>query len=444
MPIPDPLKLIAADVLSGKARRAKVRTLMGWYGLKKRREAGLTAIRTDLTALGITCTPEFESAGFDDQVKFVRMGEEADTSADFEPTESKSYKLEFEPAVSAKGRVRVFLRTYDAFERFRASVISDRLAKILQNGQNARREDRDLFPFYAVIELASSATEGDVEEWLAEAARLDPAESTSIEPAEVKELAIDLDDLKRHLSDLNEALRADFGRQVLELKQAMDEKVDEVRLEAIRKLAKELNDEEALKVIQEFEEETKEKLAVQVRELNEAYSEINLLNAQIQDLVESLRERDEYDPTDAYPTMSATVRLFSDLCEGSPIVVHDNAMRSAQRSASTRRREVLQFLLVLRDLADGIYSRGGIGKPFREWFAERGYEYAQGDSQTGATRFGQERDIQLRGSKIQMEEHVTLFPNTQNCLTVYFYRDDAERQLVVGYVGPHLRTANSR
>jgi hypothetical protein len=75
MKIPDVLAQIADDVKAGRSRRAKVRTLMGWYGLKKRREAGISVIRGHLFELGLQTVPDFESADFDGQVPFAIAGQ---------------------------------------------------------------------------------------------------------------------------------------------------------------------------------------------------------------------------------------------------------------------------------------------------------------------------------------------------------------------------------
>ncbi len=439
METPVNLKQIADDVLAGKPRRAKVRTLLGYFGLKRRRESGLGAIRSILTDLGISTIPSFEVVGFDDQVRFVILG--SDQAAD--ETSEEDASVAFSLEAIGVNRFRALLKTFDSHERFLNRVVSDRLARVLQKGQNPRREDRDKFPFFVTIEGDTLTTE-KVESWLTEAVELDYAEpSEGSEPVtEIVETEIAESGLRDHLTDLHEAMRAEFGRHISDLRLTVERKVDEVRLDAIRQIAKEINNEEAMRMINEFDAEMRLKLDQKDQELREAFSEISLLHSKISDLEEQVLDLDELDPEDAYPTMKATVELFATLSQDHPVLVAEAAIRSAMRSGSTKRREVLNFLLTLREYSHLVFGSGVAAPRPTDWFKSRGYEYAQGDSESTSNRFGAERLIQVDGLKIQFEEHVTLFPNTSNCVTVYWFRDDEHRKLTVGYVGPHLRTSS--
>lgn len=444
MPVPEVMRQIAADVATGKVRRAKVRTLLGYYGLKRRREAGISAVRADLHALGLETDPDFATAGYDEQVRFVPRGsKESGATEPSEGDQPRDYALEPEAGSAGLPRFRVLLRTYDAFERLQSHLIGERLANVLQAGQNARREDRDRFPFFLSVELRNGGAEDELTEWVCGAVSLAaPDEERDPEPAApAVELAVEWDGggVMEHATALHEDLRASLAQGMSELEQRLNRKVDEIRFEAVRTLAKELNSEEALKFVQEFQSEMLEKLQAKDAEVTDYVREIGLLEERLLEAEEQAIQQD-YDPSDAYPTMAYTVQLFRDLCHGAPVLVHDNALRASARSGSVRRREVLQFLFALKELAEALYRRGGIGQPLSEWFAERGYEYAAGDSQSTSARFGKERTVQLDGAAVQLEEHVTLFPNTSNCVSVYFLRDNVEKRLVVGYVGPHLRT----
>lgn len=436
MAIPDPLNSIASDVLAGKVRRAKVRTLMGYYSLKRRREAGLYQIRQDLTKLGISTDPPFESAEFDDQVKFIPLGQEPSGTEATEETPAGDYAIE--PVAGQSDRYRVLQTSFDATERFMQYLVGQRLARVIQQGQNPRRQDRDIYPFFSVVDLKGKDVI-QLEDWLREAGRLGEWTKPSVEP-EVKAPEAEVASLRSLIEDLHEASRAELARHSNELREAMERKVDEVRLEAIRQIAKELNDEEALKVIQEFDEEMRAKLEAKDEELKDSFRQISLLSDQLADLEDQIAEQDIYDPGDAYPTMSATVQLFADLCEGDPIVVHDAALKSAQKTSSPKRREILRFLLALREYA--LAHFGGEKVRPTDFFQKRGYDYAQGDSESTRNKHGKERSFDYLGERVQMEEHVTLFPNSPNCVSVYWWRDEGRRVVVVGYVGPHLKTVS--
>ncbi len=441
MKVPNPLIQIAADVKDGRVRRCKVRTLMGWYGLKRRRDTGIAVIRAHCDELGIETVPVFDTVDFDSQVRFVVAGQAADDGGplDEAPAGYSGFSIQEEIQPGKPGRVRIALRTYDAFDRLRETLIAGRRAEIHMSGQNARREDRDQFPFVLVIALPPGAGIDDVRRWADEACNLDPEledrspkEGQADTPAAPTQL-----DIHEQLASLAASLRASFVAETERVRVAMEAKVEEIRFDAITQLAKQLNDKEALRVIAEFEEEFKEKnraLETHIRELN---VELQLAYERLADA-----ETEEQEPAadDAYPTMAATVRLFENLCTGADIVVHDNAIKSAGRSGCTRRREVLLFLITLAELSNEIYSRGGLHQPIKDWFSRRGYDYAPADAQITAEKYGTERTIQLPDGKVQMQEHVTLFPNTDQCVTIYWYRDEPNRQLIVGYVGRHLRT----
>ncbi len=117
--------------------------------------------------------------------------------------------------------------------------------------------------------------------------------------------------LRDHVSDLHEAMKVEMTRQIAELRDAMNRKVDEIRLEAIhRSLLVTSTNEEALKFVAEFEQEVRGRIDTKDAELKEAFNEISLLTAQLADVEDQLSEQDTYDPGDAYPTMSATVQLL--------------------------------------------------------------------------------------------------------------------------------------
>lgn len=443
MRIPDVLTQIADDTMAGRSRRAKVRTLMGWYGLKKRREAGISIIRGHLAELGLQTIPDFETADFDGQVHFAPAGQThaSAPSGDAEESAYRDHLIEEEHAIGGNRRFRVLLKTYDSFERLRTRIVDERLAQVHFSGQNARREDRDRFPFALSLGLTPGHTSEQLEEWAEDACFLEqPGEvASSIDDAFPPAATAPKDELIEYLRDQSASLRVLLTEEVKKIKDSVERKVDDIRFDAVLQLAKELNNDEALRIVEDFEKEYKEKLGEREREIKAAYAELQVVYERLEDQAANLEEPN---PDDAYPTMVATARLFADLCVGAPITVSDTALKSAVKSGCTRRREVLLLLLTIRDLAETLFNRGGAGKPLREWFTERGYSYAQSDSETTASKFGAERTITVGDKRVQLEEHVTLFENTDQCVSVYWWRDDDERRLVVGYLGPHLRTVS--
>jgi hypothetical protein len=393
--------------------------------------------------LGLQTVPDFESDEFDGQVHFALAGQthSSGTSDEADPVAFRPYQIEEEPGVGGHRRFRLLLRTYDSFERLRERIVDNRLAQVHFSGQNSRRDDRDTFPFALSVGLVSGHTQEELEEWAENACSLEQTIGVVAPVLELPTptLATPIDELREHVSDLGVSMRVSLAEEVDKIRESVERKVDEIRFDAVLQLARELNNEEALRIVEEFEKEYKAKLAEREREIKAAYAELQLAYERLED---QTADFEEPNPGDAYSTMVATVRLFADLCAGAPIAVADAALKSASRSGCTRRREVLLLLMTIRDLSEALFKRGGTGGPLREWFAERGYTYAQGDSKTTSAMFGAERVIMFEDRRVQLEEHITLFENTDQCVSIYWWRDDLARRLVVGYVGPHLRTSS--
>ncbi|WDQ16780.1 hypothetical protein [Rhodopirellula sp. P2] len=74
MTIPDPLQEIANDVVGqSKKRRAKVRTLLGWFGYSRRREHVVKQISEALESVRLRTEPDIQDEFLDNQVYFVRL-----------------------------------------------------------------------------------------------------------------------------------------------------------------------------------------------------------------------------------------------------------------------------------------------------------------------------------------------------------------------------------
>lgn len=448
MPIPDQLKEIAEHVSAGHIRRAKVKTLLGYFGSKKRGTNVIATVSAALTELGITTEPDWVTADYDLQVRFQPVGCDAATE---EPDAAPSdFDLSMVASTTSRPRYRAAMRTFTLYDRFLRKLQEENLGQVVVHGQNARREDRDAYPYYLTLEVPPECTQETVEGWLQLAAVLaaETSEGDDAGPPPVPELpqvvAVQDDQLRGYIAESLEALRADYLSQAAELREAVDRRVEEMRFEAIRELAEKLNDAKFMKLIDDEHAAYKARIVIIEAELKEANQQVALLAEQKAELELQAEELDQYDPRDAYPTMSAVVALFADLCTKDPVVVAGSANRSAMRSASKRRREILQFLLCLREFA--IATCGPNRRNIRpeDWFEPRGYEYAPNDSETTQNQHAAERTIIHQGETIVMEEHVTLFANSPDCVTVYWWTDRDVPRIGVGYVGPHLHTANGR
>ena len=231
MQIHPSLVQIAEDVLAGKQRRAKVRTLMGYFSLKKRKSAGLQLTRNCLTELGITTIPEFEIAEFDSQVLFVPLGTEIPSPSQSTPSEESDqiYSVEIVKSNDQRTQLRILLKTYDTQERLLTSIVKGRRANVTDQGQNARRQDRDQFPFFVTIDIAK-VDQDKVEEWVESAASLEVTDEPIVTPTELT-LSVYVpvpesdSKLREHIADLHEAMKAELAKQIHEVQITVEKKV---------------------------------------------------------------------------------------------------------------------------------------------------------------------------------------------------------------------------
>lgn len=82
MSIPDPLKDAAQTVHAGKPRRVKVRTLLSWFGHKRRGSSVVWTIRRALRELRLATDPDFSTVGIDAFTRLVPAPATRDTNPD--------------------------------------------------------------------------------------------------------------------------------------------------------------------------------------------------------------------------------------------------------------------------------------------------------------------------------------------------------------------------
>ena len=77
MSIPDQLVDAARSVQAGSRRRVKVRTLLSWFGQKRRGSSVVWTVRRALQSLGLRTVPDFATVGIDTFVSFSPASAEA-------------------------------------------------------------------------------------------------------------------------------------------------------------------------------------------------------------------------------------------------------------------------------------------------------------------------------------------------------------------------------
>jgi hypothetical protein len=456
MQVPTRLCEMVQDVRNGKSRTISIRYLLKLYGSQKRGGVVCQRIRTELDQLGVSLVPDFETTPtIDERVKIV-IGDISLTNRGVYKEANQSPQSERKLVVVQVGlmdstRYAFFYRTYSMYARSLSRLETNSDIEIINHGQTTQRHYRDEYPFYIDVDLVTVRDKGSAEEMAEQLGLVEPGDGNSDDDELADSPAPIVQHETLHIAGIEEAvskvvdsatfvLRNKIVDDLVELQDSLERKIELLRLESIKQLAIQNSDEEATKLAEEISTELYAKLEHQ-RSVNlELQTENNSLQEKLAEY--EFREDEEFHADDAYPTMESMMKLFTELCDGYPVEIHQNAFVSARKSSCTKRKVVLNFLLTLRDYAEVIHSERRTGFTPEQWFEARGYSYAAKDAEITTHKFGAERSITVGGQVKQLGEHVTLMPNQQSCTSIYF---DSKHngKLLVGYVGPHLRT-NSR
>lgn len=102
-------------------------------------------------------------------------------------------------------------------------------------------------------------------------------------------------------------------------------------------------------------------------------------------------------------------------------------------------RRLYEALTSISDAADA-WQAGTLGPGFGQFFADRGYDFSQNNPAASDRRTKAQYVRTYNGRKVSMEPHLKVDQATSpdQCLRVYWYRDDDGKLLVIGHVGRHL------
>ena len=455
MSIPTRLIEMTQDVRDGKSRTISVRYLLKLYGSQKRGGVVCQRIRGDMENLGISFVPDFETTPtIDDRVKFVLRGTGPfSTGSSVGKTENGDGRRIAVVRIGSteSTRYNFYYRTYTLYSRSLSRMEAKGDTEIINHGQTTQRHYRDEYPFYIDIDLVTKIDLQDAESLADQLAKIDTPDGSadddfedvpdepSEQPASLQIAGIE-EAVSKVVDSATVVLRNKIVDDLVGLQDSLERKIEQLRLESIKQLAIQNSDEEATKLAEEISTELLAKLEDQRNLVATKQLEINELQERLAEY--EAQDDEEFHADDAYPSMEAMMKLYAALCEGYPVEIHQNAFVSARKSSCTKRKNVLNFLLTLRDYAELIHSERRTGFTPEQWFEVRGYSYAAKDAEITTHKFGSERTITVDGQNKQLSEHVTLMPNQQSCTSVYF-ESRHNGKLLVGYVGPHLRT-NSR
>ncbi|NUJ88832.1 hypothetical protein HOW07_12525 [Plantibacter sp. MCCC 1A11337] len=102
-------------------------------------------------------------------------------------------------------------------------------------------------------------------------------------------------------------------------------------------------------------------------------------------------------------------------------------------------RRLYEALTALSELV-AAWKNDELGTGFGEYFAARGYEYSKNNPAATARRTKRHYQRSVDGEVVTMQPHLKVdqASSPDQCLRIYWWRDDATRRLVVGHVGRHL------
>lgn len=459
MTVPQRLCEMVQDVRDGKSRTISVRYLLKLYGSQKRGAVVCQRIRVDLDQLGVSLVPDFEmTPTIDERVKFVIGDTDLSNSRiskdSIQLPQSDRKLVVVQVGLLDSTRFAFFYRTYSMYARSLSRIETNGEFEIINHGQTTQRHYRDEYPFYVDVDVVSVNDLVAAESLADQLSTADSNDVSAVDDDEddesdnimaiVQPEVLQMAGIEEAVSKVVDAatyvLRNKIVDDLVGLQDSLERKIEQLRLESIKQLAIQNSDEEATKLAEEISTELYAKLEQQRSANLELQTENNSLQEKLAEY--EFQEDEEFRADDAYPTMESMMKLFAELCEGYPVEIHQNSFVSARKSSCTKRKVVLNFLMTLRDYAEVIHSERRTGFTPELWFEARGYSYAAKDAEITTHKFGAERSITVSGHMKQLGEHVTLMPNQQSCTSIYF---DSKHNgtLLVGYVGPHLRT-NSR
>jgi hypothetical protein len=123
------------------------------------------------------------------------------------------------------------------------------------------------------------------------------------------------------------------------------------------------------------------------------------------------------------------------------VVVLQSAWDSARSTESRRRTEVFTAIAAVREIAVQHFAGVPFGQNLENLVRQRyNLRYRTQDHKATVDEYGDYRRFQYNGRRTLFENHITIGPNSDSCLQIYFLLDSTTRKVVIGYCGRHLPT----
>lgn len=190
--------------------------------------------------------------------------------------------------------------------------------------------------------------------------------------------------------------------------------------------------------------EWQELLEQQLEENTELRGQLDELQGDLDDLRLALTEAqaqttddEEDDELPDVASVEDAVKLASN--ELSHVVFLPSAYAAAREAKFPHSGQVLRDLQALGRVAEK-WAAGELTGGFKAGFAQEPVTYREGISQTASTKYKSDYEIDYAGATVMMGPHLRRgIGSPEAILRIYWYIDDATRQLVVGHVGRKLR-----
>ena len=197
-------------------------------------------------------------------------------------------------------------------------------------------------------------------------------------------------------------------------------------------------------IVDDYERENRG-LKARVATLEEEREDLEKRNAGLLYALQSAQGADsapgelehDFEPGDVFEAVEYAQTMF-----GEEILILDTALESAKESPYARPGEVWQALCQIRDLVL-VRRNGPLGKGLRDFFKERGEDYASAIAPTSSAAIRQQYRFQQGKHQYCCEEHLRLGGggDPANNLRIYLNTDlgqEPKNRVVVGHVGRHL------
>jgi hypothetical protein len=183
------------------------------------------------------------------------------------------------------------------------------------------------------------------------------------------------------------------------------------------------------------------------RRAEESRSEIYRLNQRIRALESQLRAKVGPETSTGFPADLSGLKAWADENVAGSVFLTSRAVRGAKDSDYEDPPLVYRSLLLLRDYYVPMRREGGDGraKAYQEALRGLGLEESASIAPTRLGEQGDEYLVHHNGRKCELDRHFKKGSSRESrrCFRLYFFWDDEDGQVVVGWLTSHLGTRES-